>query len=430
MADSVANPGRLAKGWTIIGGAAGPAESPAEVLAAVAGAAGLQEGDAGVRAVLRALERLEPASTRAVARQVGLPVPVVAAVLGELRSRGVVGVERPSRLTERGRRMLGDTSGGEGGGAALADPGCAECGGSTVVVPAALAPVVARLAEMMDGAPAVDLALDQSFATAETKVRRVLLMLRYGLLPAEDMLLLGDDDLMAPALAAVGAALGRRLARRLAVVDVSAELLDYIADRLDELGTPAELADHDLREPLPERLRGGFDLAMTDPPYTVAGAELFLSRAVRALRPGPGRSVVFSFGPKGPDDTLAVQRATVGLGLTVQAMHRNFNEYLGAGVLGNVSHLQWLSSTAGSAAADERHDGPLYTADQRAADREYRCAHCGTRIPVGPGRRWSTIGALRDAGCPRCGEHTFQPGQLLTRPAGSPGASGGAPPAG
>jgi predicted methyltransferase len=45
-------------------------------------------------------------------------------------------------------------------------------------------------------------------------------------------------------------------------------------------------------------LSDGFDLVMTDPPYTPEGARLFLSRAVEGLRPGPGWSIAFSFGPK------------------------------------------------------------------------------------------------------------------------------------
>ena len=57
--------------------------------------------------------------------------------------------------------------------------------------------------------------------------------------------------------------------------------------------------------PLPGGLAGGFDVACTDPPYTVAGAELFLSRAVSALAPEPGRHVFFSFGARRPDETLA-----------------------------------------------------------------------------------------------------------------------------
>ncbi|MEH1015315.1 bis-aminopropyl spermidine synthase family protein [Micromonospora sp. CPCC 206060] len=379
------------------------------LLAAVADAVGLQEGEVGVERVLRAIGQLEPASTRAVSRHVGLPLPLVAAVNNELRARDVLTRDRPSRLTAYGRRLLDDLD---------VDPvevgGCTCCAGHSVVVPAELTPVVDRLARLIEAGPEIDLTLDQSFATAATKVRRVLLMMRYGLLPGRSVLLVGDDDLMSVTIAAVGAALGRRLVHHLAVVDISPTLLDFIQNQLGELGQPAELRQHDLRRPLPERFHGAFELAMTDPPYTTDGAALFLSRAVEGLRPGPGRSVIFSFGPKGPDDTLEVQRTVAQLGLTVQAMHRNFNEYLGAGVIGGVSHLQHLVSTAETApmlAGD--YTGPLYTADQRTAPRQYACNGCGSRYLVGQHEQWTTIALLKQAGCAQCGGDRFRPLQLV-----------------
>jgi predicted methyltransferase/DNA-directed RNA polymerase subunit RPC12/RpoP len=380
-----------------------------ELLTEVAGAVGLQEGEVGVERVLRAIQQFEPAPTKVISRHVGLPLPLVAAVNNELRSRGVVTKERPSRLTEQGRRLVASLP------ADLGDlGGCDRCDGHSVAIPDRLRPTVELLAGMMDDAPEVDLTLDQSFATAETKVRRVLLMARYQLLPTGSLLIVGDDDLMSVAIAAVGVAVGRRLAERLAVVDISPALLAFISDRLADLDTPAELVEHDLREPLPDQLRGAFDTAMTDPPYTRDGAALFLSRAVEGLRPGTGRSLIFSFGPKGPADTLHVQRSIANLGLTVQAMHRNFNDYLGAGIIGGVSHLQYLSTTSEtSPLVDGAYEGPLYTADQRDALREYVCNTCGARYCVGPKGEWATIAALKQARCAACGGDKFRPLQLV-----------------
>ena len=384
--------------------------SLAELLSEVAGAVGLAEGDAGVRRVLIAIRQLAPASTRSVSRQTGLPVPVVAAVNNELRARGVVTRDRPSRLTDNGLALLADL------GADLAFDGtCADCAGHGVAVPPALAGLVDQLAGMMAGSPAVDLTLDQSHCTAETKVRRILLLVRYGLLPGDSLLIVGDDDLMAIAVAAAGAALGRPLVKRLAMVDIADDIIDFTQDRLGELDTRAELVRQDLRDPLDRRLVGGFDLAMTDPPYTVDGARLFLSRAVDGFRPGPGRGIAFSFGPKSPDDALLVQEAVTELGLTVQAMHRSFNEYVGAGIIGGTSHLQYLTTTARTApVVDGVYTGPMYTADRRTAQRAYQCLECNTRLPVGRGSDWPTIAHLKAARCPNCGGERFRPLQLIT----------------
>ena len=75
---------------------------PDAVAADVAAAVGLAEGPAGVRAVAREIAR-GAGSTRAVGRATALPLPVVAAICGELRTRGVLTADRPARLTMAGR---------------------------------------------------------------------------------------------------------------------------------------------------------------------------------------------------------------------------------------------------------------------------------------------------------------------------------------
>ena len=56
--------------------------------------------------VLDALARLEPVSIRMLARAVDLPVPIVAAICGELRQDGVVSETRPAQLTIAGRKAV------------------------------------------------------------------------------------------------------------------------------------------------------------------------------------------------------------------------------------------------------------------------------------------------------------------------------------
>lgn len=379
-------------------------------LTEVAQAVSLQEGEAGVRQILRAIGQLDPASTRAVSRQTGLPVPVVAAVSNELRARGLVTKARPGALTPRGRELLGEAA--PGPRPTVVCPCCEGWG----LAEGPLAGLAGELQDVMVQSPAAEVSLDQSHCTAETKVRRVLYLLRHGLLPAPDLLLLGDDDLMAITVAMASAKLGYPLVGRYAVVDVSPDYLRFTGDRLAGLGVSAELAEHDLRTPLTGVLSGEFELIMTDPPYTVAGARLFLSRAAEVLRPGPGRVIAFSFGPKGPEDTLRVQETITQLGLTVAGMHRDFNSYHGAGVIGGHSHLYHLVSTQRTRPlVTGEYRGPLYTAQERAADRVYLCRQCGARHVVGPGASWHTISELKQAGCPVCGGQRLRPLQLTPR---------------
>jgi N4-bis(aminopropyl)spermidine synthase len=390
------------------------------VVAEVASAVGLAEGPAGVRDVLRVIAHHEPVAAREVGRLAELPVPIVAAVCNELRKRGVVDRARPVRLTPAGRAGLAMPTAGRPG----ISGECPGCGGTGVAVPPGLAALAGELERAAAGMPAAKLELDQTHCTVDTKIRRVLRMHEAGALAGQRVIVLGDDDLISLAIAAF-AALPAAAAppRRLAVVDCDPDLLGYLGERAAGR-VPVELVEHDLRQPLPGSLLGAFDVACTDPPYTAAGAELFLSRAVAALAGGAGRHVFFSFGARRPDETLRTQRLITDLGLTVRSLVPGFNSYTGAGILAGTSHLYHLRTTEGARPAlTGAHAGPLYTAETRAAaTRPYRCAGCGAVHQVGPGARWSAIAQLKAAGCPDCGGTVLRP--MALRGAGARPAAG------
>jgi predicted methyltransferase len=410
--------------------------------------------------VILAISRTEPVAVRAVSQLAELPVPIVTAICNELRKRGVVDRSRPVRLTEAGREVFG---GGQPGLTAR----CPECGGRGVSSPEVAARLTAELSEAAEAAPEAKPELDQTHCTVDTKIARVLALHESGALAGTRILLLGDDDLVSVAIArftglhgtaghnsaatrdgavalqgagddgavalhgagddgavalhaagglAGAAGLAGRV-RQLTVVDTDQDVLDCIAAQTADSGLDLRLVRHDLRQPLPADLVGAFDVACTDPPYTVAGAELFLSRAVAALAPGGGQHVFFSFGARRPDDMLRTQRLIAGLGLVLRGLTPNFNEYVGAGVLAGTSHLYHLRTAAGAGPLiTGAYDGPLYTADHRAAvTRPYQCANCRAVHPVGPGARWPKIASLQADGCPECGGTVFRPMPLKQR---------------
>ncbi len=382
------------------------------IVAEVARAVGLAEGEAGVRDILAATASAEPAAVREISQLAELPVPLVAAICNELRQRGVVDRTRPVRLTAAGREAVT-------AGQPDLDATCPACAGRGVVIPEAVAPLLAELEQAAAGGPEAKLELDQTHCTVETKLRRVLRMHAAHALAGQRILLLGDDDLVSPAIVAFAAWTGHaEVIRRLAVVDTDPDVLGWIGKQAARHGVRVDLVEHDLRQPLPADLAGGFDVVATDPPYTVAGAELFLSRAVDALVPEPGRHVFFSFGARRPEQTLEVQAGITQLGLAVRSLTPNFNSYVGAGVLGGTSHLYHLRSTAAiRPLITGAYDGALYTADSRAAVlRPYRCATCAAVHEVGPTGRWPRIAALQAEGCPECGGTVFRPMALSSRP--------------
>ena len=328
-----------------------------DILREVAAAVGLAEGEHGVRTVLAALARLEPVSTRRISRAVELPVPIVAAVCGELRKRSVVAEQRPGQLTPAGRELFAD------GSLKLGSAACPGCSGRGVFVTHELAPLVRELSRAVRGGPPARLELDQCHCTVDTKIRRLLAIHEAGALVGRRVLLLGDDDLTALALALFVRRHGSpSTIANLTVVDVDPRLVSFLERELADAPFAATCIEHDLRRPLPPELVGAFDTVVTDPPYTTEAARLFLSRAADALEGGHG-DVFLSYGSRRPGAGVQLQRAIAEIGFVIRHLSRDFNEYVGAGVLGGTSHLYHLAATeelapvvAGTFAA------PLYTA--------------------------------------------------------------------
>jgi predicted methyltransferase len=370
-------------------------------------AAEVREGASGAWAVVTSVGRHEPVAVRAVSRDTGLPVPVVAAVCGELRARGVLARERPVQLTPRGRAAIAPLM------RLRALPASGAAGGASAhLVPPGLEALAEQLEQVAAAVPDADVRIDQTHCTVATKLRRALLLLEAGALTRAPLLLLGDDDLVSVALALVTRHVGLPEAMAQAtVLDVDERVLGFIERELTALGAPAaELVRHDVRAPLPSALAGRFGHVATDPPYTLAGARLFTARAVSALRPGADGRLLLSFAAKDPDTALALDRLLVEQGLSTRALHRGFNEYVGAGILGGVSDLRELGATADTKPAIAgAYEGDLYTGESAPRTRRYRCMACDAVHVVGSDEAWETIQELKAAGCPACGETRFQP---------------------
>jgi N4-bis(aminopropyl)spermidine synthase len=325
----------------------------------VAAAVGLREGERGVRAVIAALARLEPVSIRHLSRTVALPVPIVAAICGELRKRVLVADERPAQLTSAGRRLFGDGR--------LRLPGtakCPTCAGRGVVSPGEFSGIARELARLVEEAPPRRLDLDQCQCTVGTKLRRVLAMHEADALVGRRILLLGDDDLTSLAIASIARHFGSASTiSGLVVLDADAALVEFLTAELTDAPFPCLCRQHDLRDPLPPEFLGAFDTVATDPPYTPAAARLFLSRAADALA-GPGASVFLSFGSRRPEAPFRLQQTITDLGFAIRRLVPEFNDYLGAGALGGTSQLYHLVATEHlRSLISETYGGPLYTSE-------------------------------------------------------------------
>jgi predicted methyltransferase len=373
------------------------------LLDTVARATRLREGPAGVAAVLRAVYRAGSLRLQDAAREARLPLPVTTAIRRELEKAGLLERKHGLALSERGRAFVEATL----GLGVTHDVSCPACGGRGIIIPGELRGAVERLAALIGEAPSVDVTLDQCPCTPETAILRALLMLETGALEGRRVLILGDDDSLSVAIGMVGGALRKGdLTRGVTAIESDPRRVAFLRDAAAREGIALRVVEHDLRDPLPDGLAGAFDTAATDPPYTLAGAKLFLGRAAAALT-GDG-ACFFSF-TRWPGAQLAeLQRVMLDLGFAVRAVHPGFNRYLGASVLGNVGDLFELVQARAAERDLPSWSGPLYTADFNPRERVYVCAQCGSETTLGESGAPATIEALKEAGCANCGGKVFR----------------------
>ncbi len=372
-----------------------------DLLDEVAAAVRLQEGPEGVAHVVRLVGSSGKLPLRDVARAAHLPVPVLAAMRRELEARGLLERGGGLSLSQLGTEMLNEL-----GGPWVAAT-CPRCEGSGVDVPERYHPVLHALERLWEGRPEVDVRLDQSFALPLSNLRRCLFALDRGALLGKRVLFIGDDDAGSLAVALLARELGASLS--VAALDVDNRVLEYIASSAAREGVSVELIEHDVRTPLPPEHRGAYDTVFTDPPYTLPGLELFLSRALEATGSAGGAQVYLSFGRRPPGEAVRVGGLLSKMGLAVSELRPGFNRYEGASVLGGTSDLyHLLVTTEARPTVQGAQEGGFYTAELRPHKREYVCRTCQSSYKIGPGRKWETIEILKRAGCPKCEGHTFE----------------------
>jgi predicted methyltransferase len=196
----------------------------------------------------------------------------------------------------------------------------------------------------------------------------------------------------------------------LTVFEIDPRRQAFLQDGARDIDVAVEIVGQDLREPFAQEFRGGFDSFETDPPYTIAGATLFVRRGVELLERGRGYGM-FSFGHTSPPDRVKLQAALTSLGVATTALYPAFNHYAGASILGSTSELHELVATGAMAASETLQgswQGPLYTAEVNPRIRIYACTACNRRWQLGSDAIPSTIEALKEMGCPACGNHDFR----------------------
>lgn len=116
--------------------------------------------------------------------------------------------------------------------------------------------------------------LIQGPSLPETTLRRALMLKQRH--PEQEILLLGDDDLVSLPLAYLGS--------EVTVIDLHEDLLEFLDARAAESGLTIRTIFHDIRKALPSELRGRFSAVLTDPLSQETWLRIWLLRSASALR--------------------------------------------------------------------------------------------------------------------------------------------------
>lgn len=209
-----------------------------------------------------------------------------------------------------------------------------------------------------------------------------------------------DDDLVSVAIALLLQCLfpnEEHNKTRIDVIDIDRRFLTFIREVSEKKGLSIHCIHQDLRQPISEQFREQYDCFFTDPPYTLQGMNLFVSRGLTALKKKKGLPIFLSFAHKSPEFMLTMQHELVRLGLTVSATFPHFNVYEGAEMIANQSQMFILKTTEHSTRDHMApHTGPLYTGEIKRSLRTYCCKQCGGAILVGDQGSFPTIEQLKN----------------------------------
>ena len=364
----------------------------------------LEEGETVIEQILLEVYFHAGVSTKELARKSLLPVPLVAAIKNEFMKAGILVQDRGVRLTEAGSDYIEKSLGFQGINRDFYTQLFSDS-------KTGLEQEIGRLRQYFNARPQVDVTIDQSKATPATSLNRAVLCLRNHALIGKKILCVGDDDLVSVSL---GFLLKKLYANiqdcrtQIQVVDIDGRFLEFIGEiaRAEEL--PVVTHSIDLRQPLPSKLQQQFDCYFTDPPYTIPGLNLFLSRGISALKPKVGLPVFLSFAHKSPDFTLQIHQELQRMGLATTQVIPRFNEYEGAEIIGNTGQMIILRTTRQTRPViGEAFNEAIYTGELKKTLRIYQCKECGNLIKVGFGEEFTTIETVKEKGCPVCESSVF-----------------------
>jgi S-adenosylmethionine decarboxylase proenzyme len=297
----------------------------------------LQEGAKGVLDIIIHLYRNQDnkITNKEFARIVGIPVPVISAVRGELIKSGLLETKNllssQAKIWIKAQLKLKFTS-----------EFFNEFSPQLNYLSKKHQTFFKKVITSLERRPTPEYKYDQSRSNYITVIKRALLMARNGDIEGKRIVLLGDDDGLAVALAFLNCA------REIFVIDIDPRILQYIQEFAEENNFDKVVRTQlwDIRSAFPKEWLNSYDVFEMDPPYTVPGFQLFVDRALSLINPVNNVRGYISFGNKSPFEKWSCQEYLNSSGIVIEEFIPNFNRYRGATILGNSSNLYVVSTVS------------------------------------------------------------------------------------
>lgn len=119
---------------------------------------------------------------------------------------------------------------------------------------------------------------DQAPLVPEAAVYKAAYAVYRGDVTNKNVVCVGDDDLTSIIFTLSGAP------KKVLAIDIDKYLLETIEEYAEKKGYDIETLNHDLRKPIPAEYRNKYEFFITEPPDTVTGISLFVSRGVELLK--------------------------------------------------------------------------------------------------------------------------------------------------
>ena len=354
----------------------------------------LREGILGLIQILGLIERFESVTMRKVSQESNIPVPICTAVRNEFIKlswceRDNKGA-KPTLLGREVLRILGVVN---------ENISCSECFGDGLDFPKEkYLKELELLTKYCDMRGKPNTLIDQSYTTPETSLSRVLFMNHKFDLTHQNFAFLGDSDL-------TSIALGMFVPStcRIVVFDIEPRLKEIIDLANKQLNLTIEFVELDLKEPLPSEFINQFNCVVSDPPYTLNGTTLFVSRGIKLMTLDDVGAFYLSIPTKAPSEMMQLQKILSEMNCLITDISPKFNKYIGAQKIGGVSALfRLLVVPPAIPKIKGSFNKLIYTGEVSPTVRFYQCLDCRKTIEVGHREIYQTIEQLKKQSCPNC----------------------------